>query len=142
MKTGILVIGLFLVILVGVSGCTSNGTETNLKEYNGSYMSFHYPQEFKLTETNTGRTIALTGNGNILINIYSDKSGQDMLIIGLGTPNNLTQYDTPFNYTTFKTKYDEEVMYFTKEGKYYVINYSPPLKEKVLIIVKTINSNQ
>jgi len=140
MKTEILIIGVILLGAVAVSGCTSN--EVTDKSYNGTYMSFQYPDGFKILETNAGRTVAISGNGNILINQYSTIDNQEMFIKGLGVNGNLTEHNTPFNYTTFITQNEEEVMYFSKEGKYYVITYPSVLRGKVITIANTIKTNQ
>ncbi len=105
-------------------------------------MSFQYPEGFKILETNAGRTVAIAGNGNILINQYSTLENQETFIKGLGVNGNLTEHSTPFNHTTFTTSNEEEVMYFSKEGKYYVITYPSVLREKVRAIANTIKTNQ
>jgi hypothetical protein len=37
---------------------------------------------------------------------------------------------------------EDEVMYFTRDGKYYVITYPTALREEVVELAKTIKNNQ
>lgn len=140
MKKEILIIGVMLLGIVAVSGCTNSGVTD--KAYNGSYMSFQYPEGFKVAETNAGRTVAVVGNGNILINQYSNIENQKMFVNDLGVKENIINHPDPFNYTTGLTNMEDEAMYFTREGKYYVITYPPALRDKVVGLARSIRNNQ
>ena len=140
MKKEVLIVGIVLVGIIAVSGCTA--LQATGKTYNGSYMSFQYPDGFNIAETNAGRTVVVAGNGNILINQYGSEENQMIFISGLKVESNVTKHDSPFNYTTGMSDMEDEVMYFTRDGKYYVITYPTALREKVVELAKTIKNNQ
>ena len=140
MKKEVLLMGIVLVGIIAVSGCTT--LQATDKTYNGSYMSFQYPDGFKIAETNAGRTVVVSGNGNILINQYNSEENQMMFLNGLNVEGNVTKHDSPFNYTTGMSDMEDEVMYFSRDGRYYVITYPTALRERVVGLAGTIKNNQ
>jgi hypothetical protein len=105
MKEIILIIGLLLLAVVCVSGCTSSAA----KEYN-------------LTVTNqTG-----LNENNVLNQIKPDKSDAEVgyidLSYGTKTINGIKVYYDVYNDTTLNTVNGES--YFEKNGKWYLISWS------------------